>query len=102
MATAQTAKKAGSQQSAASGRLVDFSFYAPQAKKVCVAGTFNSWNTNSIPMKREKDGTWKISVKLSSGKYEYKYVVDGIWAQDAPSADTVQNTFGTYNHVIGV
>lgn len=83
-------------------REVDFSFHAPGAKKVCIAGTFNHWNPNSMPMKKEKDGTWKIRIKLTSGKYEYKYVVDGIWAQDVPCAESVRNAFGTYNCVIGV
>ncbi len=92
----------GRQPAAAAAREIDFSFYAPGAKKVCIAGTFNSWNPNSLPMRKEKDGTWKIKVKLTSGKYEYKYVVDGTWAQDISCTDSVPNSFGTRNCVIGV
>jgi 1,4-alpha-glucan branching enzyme len=106
MAALEAARKmnesAGRQKSAGAVREVDFAFRAPSAKKVCVAGTFNNWNPNSIPMKKEKDGTWKIKVKLAAGKYEYKYVVDGTWAQDVPCAESVRNSFGTYNCVIGV
>jgi len=89
-------------QTAGAMREIDFSFRAPQAKKVCIAGTFNNWNPTSMPMKKDKDGTWKIKLKLSSGKYEYKYVVDGMWAQNVPNTETVPNSFGTLNCVIGV
>ena len=81
---------------------IEFTFRAPEAKKVYIAGTFNDWNTKSMPMKKGKDGTWKIMVKLSPGRYEYKYFVDGTWAQDISGAKLVPNPFGTYNGVIGV
>lgn len=81
---------------------VEFTLYAPEAKKVYIAGKFNDWNTESMPMKKSKDGTWRIKIKLSPGKYEYKYFVDGTWAQDIPGAELAPNPFGTYNCVIGV
>ncbi len=87
---------------AAAEQNVDFSYFAPAAKKVCLAGNFNAWNTSSAPMKKGKDGTWKISIKLRPGRHEYKYFVDGAWAQDAPCREKVPNSFGTYNCVIGV
>ena len=83
-------------------REVEFTFSAPEAKKVCIAGTFNAWNTKSIPMKKDKGGTWRSTVKLSPGMYEYKYCVDGAWAQDIRGAEVVPNAFGTYNSVIRV
>jgi 1,4-alpha-glucan branching enzyme len=81
---------------------VEFMFHAPNARKVCIAGKFNDWNTKSMPMKKGKDGTWRIKLKLSPGKYEYKYFVDGAWASDMPCAELVPNPFGTYNCVITV
>lgn len=81
---------------------VEFTFYAPDAKKVCLAGKFNNWDTKSLPMKKDRDGVWKTSIPLSSGRYEYKYFVDGAWAQDVPCSEMVRNPFGTYNCVIGV
>lgn len=92
----------GRQPSAGTAKDVEFTFYAPGAKKVCLAGTFNGWNTSSMPMKKDKDGTWRIKVKLSSGRHEYKYFVDGAWAQDVPGAEMVQNCFGSRNCVVGV
>lgn len=84
------------------GQDVEFTCYAPKASKVALAGKFNDWNTRSLPMKKNRDGYWKISVKLSPGRYEYKYFIDGAWAQDIAGADKVRNSFGTYNNIIGV
>ncbi len=53
-------------------------------------------------MKKDKEGTWKIKVKLAPGKYEYKYFVDGTWAQDLPCTDLAPNPFGTFNCEIKV
>jgi 1,4-alpha-glucan branching enzyme len=87
---------------AATKQQIEFTFRAPEAKKIFIAGTFNDWNTKSMPMKKSKDGTWRIMVKLSPGRYEYKYFVDGTWAQDIPGAELAPNSFGTNNYVIGV
>jgi 1,4-alpha-glucan branching enzyme len=103
MATLETVKKIKeSIGRAATMPQVEFTCGAPEAKKVCIAGTFNDWNTKSMPMKKGKDGTWRIMVKLSPGRYEYKYFVDGTWAQDIHGAELASNPFGTNNCVIGV
>ncbi len=83
-------------------RQIEFAFRAPEAKKVYIAGTFNDWNTKSLPMKKGKDGTWRIMVKLSPGRYEYKYFVDETWAQDIAGVKLAPNPFGTNNCVICV
>ena len=81
---------------------VEFICHASMAGTVCIAGNFNAWNTNSIPMKKEKDGTWRIKLELSPGKYEYKYFVDGAWASDQSCTELVPNPFGTVNCVMSV
>jgi 1,4-alpha-glucan branching enzyme len=83
-------------------REVELIFAAPKAKKVCIAGEFNDWNATSMPMKKSVDGTWKIKLKLSPGKYEYKYVVDGTWVQDMSCSEAVLNSFSSYNSVMRV
>jgi len=83
-------------------RQIEFTFHAPEAEQVYIAGAFNDWNTISMPMQKGEDGTWRITLKLSPGNYEYKYVVDGTWAQDIPGAELTPNPFGTNNCVIGV
>ena len=81
---------------------VEFTFRAPEARKVCIAGKFNAWNTSSMPMKKGKDGTWRIKLKLPPGKHEYKYFVDGDWVSDRLCPELVPNPFGTDNSVISV
>ncbi len=83
-------------------REIEFSFAAPKAKKVSIAGSFNNWSLTSMPMKKNADGAWKINLKLSPGTYEYKYVVDGGWVQEMSGSDSAPNSFGTHNNVVSV
>ncbi len=102
MALMETAKKLRETASPKREQSVEFSYFAPTAKKVSLAGKFNAWNTNSLPMKKDKGGTWRISIKLQPGQHEYKFFVDGAWAQEMPCSEKVPNPFGTYNCVMGV
>jgi 1,4-alpha-glucan branching enzyme len=85
-----------------SAQEVEFSLFAPEAKKVSIAGTFNSWSIDAMMMKKSKDGTWKAKAKLPPGRHEYKYFVDGSWAQDISGASFTPNSFGSNNCVIGI
>jgi 1,4-alpha-glucan branching enzyme len=85
-----------------SERKVKFSFYAPAAKEVFLAGEFNGWNTQFLPMKKGKDGFWKTEIKLLPGRYEYKLFADHAWVEDIPGAEIVSNSFGTQNFIISV
>ena len=83
-----------------------FVAHAPHAHSVCLAGTFNGWDPASLPMTRRVTGDWTIELELAPGRHEYKYVIDGRWccAADAdacasPAPASVQNAFGTLNHV---
>jgi len=106
MATTEGAKKmkkpASVSPAPSTTREVEFTFHAPNAKNVCIAGKFNDWNTTSLPMKKDNGGNWKIKVKLLRGRYEYKYYVDGTWASDLSCTEMVPNPFGTDNCVIAL
>jgi 1,4-alpha-glucan branching enzyme len=75
----------------------EFSLIAPHAGSVFLSGDFNQWNTSSHPLKKGKDGKWKISVSLSPGQYQYRFLVDGEWQNDPSSPECVSNPFGTSN-----
>lgn len=78
---------------------VVFSFTAPEAKSVMLAGDFTGWQESPIELKKSRDGTWKKTVSLSPGRYEYRLLVDGQW-QDDPACSTRQpNQFGGSNCV---
>ena len=81
---------------------VNFSFLAPQAERVFIAGDFNAWDTTSHPMKKDKKGLWKVSLNLAPGLYQYKFFVDGDWQNDPNCISLVENQFGTFNSLLGV
>lgn len=76
-----------------------FCLYAPNARKVYVAGTFNSWNATNIPMKLTLDRSmWWVSVNNTSPGQEYKFVIekhDGtrVWIPD-PAARKQKHSTG--------
>ncbi len=67
---------------------VTFRFTFPNAKKVKVFGSFNSWS-KGYALKKAEAGGWKQTVELTRGRYEYKFLVDGKWRYDStlPSID---------------
>ena len=75
----------------------EFSLSAPQAESVSTAGDFNQWNPSSHPMRMDEEGTWRISVALNPGQYEYRFFVDGEWRNDPRCGPLVENPFGTSN-----
>jgi 1,4-alpha-glucan branching enzyme len=78
---------------------VPFEFLAPDAQEVCLAGDFNNWDASANPMKRDKKGLWKASLTLVPGRYEYRFLADGLWENDPDCRDCVPNEFGSMNCV---
>lgn len=70
---------------------------APQARSVFLAGSFNQWNPSSHPLKKDREGIWKISLPLDPGQYEYRFFVDGEWQNDSNCSSFIKNPFGTLN-----
>jgi len=72
------------------------------ANRVNLAGDFNNWDTNSIPMKKLKTGEYAVSVDLEKGKeYQFKYLVDGnSWVNEKEADKHVPNDFLSENSVV--
>ena len=81
---------------------VQFELYAPQAKKVTLAGSFNNWDTRSLTAKKDSRGNWVAKASLKPGEYEYKFLVDGNWVNDPSCNSCVANSFGSHNCVLEV
>ena len=81
---------------------VVFEFYAPAAEDVRLAGTFNSWDPSKHRLRKESNGRWHLTLKLKSGRYEYRYLVDGNWENDQRPVGCVPNAFGSWNCVVEV
>lgn len=57
---------------------------APEAKEVKLVGEFSEWTKSPIEMKKLKNGTFKTTIDLETGKeYEFRYLIDGNrWEND--------------------
>jgi 1,4-alpha-glucan branching enzyme len=79
-----------------------FSFKAPSARRVLLAGDFTRWLAHPIPLRMQSDGTWTATTTLAPGTYHYRFFVDGDWRDDPECKVRVQNPFGTQNDVIQI
>jgi len=75
-------------------------FEAPKARAVAVTGCFCGWDPIAHPLKRHRNGTWKATLILPPGQYEYRFVVDGQWQDDPASTERVPNAFGSENCIL--
>jgi 1,4-alpha-glucan branching enzyme len=83
-------------------KLIDFSLHAPDASSVNVVGSFNQWRQGSFRLQKEIAGIWKGKFALKPGVYEYRFIVNGQWADDPKATKTTVNSFGTRNAVLEV
>lgn len=73
------------------------------AETVALVGDFNNWNLEQgIALKKQKDGSYKTSVELETGRaYQYRFVIDGQKWENDPKAEAYEPTpFGVYNSVV--
>jgi 1,4-alpha-glucan branching enzyme len=78
------------------------SCHCEDASEVFLAGTFNGWNPQAIPMTKQSHDEWVAEVDLIPGSYEYKFVIDGKWRCESAGdniarENCVPNSFGTMN-----
>ena len=72
------------------------------ANLVNLAGDFNNWDIESIPMKKSKGGEFSVSIDLEKGKeYQFKYIIDKKdWINDLEADKFVPNIFHSENSII--
>jgi hypothetical protein len=80
---------------------VVFSFSAPEAESVFVAGSFNGWAPD-LKMKQESGGLWQTSIGLPPGYYYYKFIVDGEWIHDPGNPLRVNDGGEGFNSILKV
>ena len=81
---------------------ITFTWQAPKAKAVFLAGEMNDWQTDSLPMHKNEKGEWTLTVYLGSGRWSYKFVQDGQWLTDAHNPSKHSDGQGGYNSVLQV
>lgn len=75
-----------------------------KAESVNLTGDFNGWDTRSLPMKRNQDGSFSLTISLKPGNaYDYRFLLDGTrWENDKAADEYHGNPFGTSNSVVKV
>ena len=74
------------------------------AGDVALCGDFNNWDTGPIPLIRDTDGPWQVTVPLAPGNsYRFRYLLDGERWENAWDADRYEpNPYGSDNSVVSV
>ena len=79
-----------------------FSFKAPGATSVMLAGDFTDWQRKPLSLQKQASGVWRTTVPLPSGTYHYRFLVDGEWRDDPECTVRVANPFGGQDAVVVV
>lgn len=80
-----------------------FVAHAPGAAHVNLAGDFNNWSAETLPMTPTGDGeAFRALLPLSPGRYRYRLVVDGSWRNDPHNNYVETNPYGELNSVVEV
>ena len=77
-------------------------FQHGEASAVCVAASFNDWHPSATPMVALGDGRWVKELTLPPGRYEYRFVVDGVWLDDPNAKEVAPNPHGGVNGVLTI
>src|SRR5688572_18939162 len=72
-----------------------------KANRVMLAGSFNNWLPDILAMTRTDSG-WIANVKLTPGKYWYKFIIDGNWTIDHDNKLNENDGHGNTNSVFYV
>ncbi|WP_121810983.1 hypothetical protein [Mucilaginibacter kameinonensis] len=71
------------------------------ARKITLAGSFNSWDANSIIMEKNGGG-WQKQLYLHDGTQAYRFLVDGKWITDPANPNKMQGEDGLTNSILNL
>ncbi|HHO48493.1 MAG TPA: glycoside hydrolase [Desulfobacteraceae bacterium] len=76
---------------------------AGSARTVCIVGDFNNWKKKTNPLRKLKNGSFKIDLDLPSGReYQFRYLIDNTrWENDWAADKYVCGPYGD-NSVVDV
>ena len=75
-----------------------------EAETVHLVGQFNDWSETDLPMKRQKDGSFTLTVDLARDEeYEFRYLVNSTeWHNDWEADAYIPNPYSGDNSVVKV
>jgi len=84
--------------------LVRFHLAAPAARKVSLVADFNGWSTQKTMLSDpDGNGIWTVTVPLSSGRYHYRFLVNGEqWVMDPDATSFLADGFGGTNALLDI
>ncbi len=66
---------------------------AGDAEDVCIVGDFNNWDVQSSPMRKLRNGDYRIDMDLYPGsEYQFRYLINGSRWENAWNADKYVKT----------
>ena len=73
-----------------------------QGETVYLVGDFNNWDEDAMPMQRQPDGTFTITIELATNReYQFRYLVNGMeWHNDWKADKYVPNPYSGDNSVV--
>jgi 1,4-alpha-glucan branching enzyme len=73
-----------------------------QAETVFLVGDFNNWDESATSMKRQKNGSFTVTLDLEKGReYQFRYLVNGTeWHNDWAADKYVPNPYSGDNSVV--
>lgn len=83
------------------GKII-FRYHDDSAESVALVSDFNDWNMSETRFTRNSDGVWIAAIDcLKSGKYRYKFCVDGKrWTEDTSHGLKEQDGFGGFHSIL--
>ncbi len=74
------------------------------AKSVYLVGEFNNWQIHATPMKKYKDGSFKVVLELQKDRpYQYRYLIDdNLWENDWKADKYVPSPYGACENSVVV
>lgn len=84
------------------GEKIVFYYHDDNAQTVHLSGDFNNWDSTENQFVKNGDGLWHTEISnLPSGKYRYKFVIDGInWKEDTSNGMKEEDNFGGFNSIL--
>lgn len=75
---------------------------AVQGETVFLVGDFNNWDEAATPMKKQKDGSFSVTLTLEKERdYQFRYLVNGTeWHNDWEADKYVPNPYSGDNSVV--
>ena len=68
-------------------------------ENVKLIGSFSNWKQKYEMEKDEKDQIYKFSLPLNNEKYQYKFIVDGVW-KCSKNQETIDDGKGNINNIL--